>query len=114
MWQHSGWNEKGSTGTGTRGNSVGGEGYIFYKSWGRWVGGLSWLRGSERKETWAIVLEGLFCFPCLFFLLCLAVIVLVLFANELNFVKYETVGLFAVTHTQFHFMALSMIIKPAR
>jgi hypothetical protein len=57
---------------------------------GGWVGGLSWLRGSEGKESWTIVLEGSFCFPCLFFLLCLTVISLILLANELNFVKYET------------------------
>jgi hypothetical protein len=37
-----------------------------------------------------IVLEGLFHYPCLFFLLCLTVTSLVLLATELNFVKYET------------------------
>lgn len=63
MWQHLGWNEKGSTATATRGHSVGGEGHIFYKSWGRWVGGWVGWEVRKRKESCMIVLEGLFPIP---------------------------------------------------
>jgi hypothetical protein len=109
---------EGATATAMRRHSVGVGGHIFYKSrGGGWVGGwVGWMGRRERKESWMIVLEGLFNYSWPFFLSCLKRPPS--FYSRMSCICYSNIKqrgtLFAgYTNIKLNFVVLAMCIKHA-